>query len=332
MKPRTLCLRFISIACVLLGSVYVFFLERGDGPTGGVSSSSKTQLLGVQSLSPASSSSSPRGFIYRGRYPPFRVDLLVLIPSRLRSDNLERRKALRTFMAALVDTSQFSLAYYFLLTRKGYSALDVQKGEQENSTYSDMVWADDSIEDYNMVTKVWTELHGMNEYYRRSGVHEPTHWAKFDDDAFVLWDRFFPAMATMPRESLVWCAQGSGAYAQAGGFSGIFCNGPYLFSFDVAKHIGNDEKQKITSAHWSNEREKPGYNDDYVSKFRVHILSHFNFYPTLTHTSSSFLGIPCSFSHATTLIGEPLSTLAPIEGGTVTTWVTWSCACVSLGH
>jgi len=168
-------------------------------------------------------------------------------------------------MAALVDTSKFSLSYYFLLTRKGYSAVDVEAGELENSTHKDMVWAADSIEDYNMVTKVWTELAGMNEYYRRSGVQEPTYWAKFDDDAFVLWDRFFPAMLTMPRESLVWCNQGSGAHAQAGGFSGIFCNGPYLFSFDIAKLIGNDEKQRVTSVHWSNEREKPGYNDDYVS-------------------------------------------------------------------
>jgi len=224
-------------------------------------SEKKLVPVAVRSSSPNEKSS---GFIFKGRYPMAKVDLLALLPSRITDGGFSRRESHRRFLS-LVDTTRFRLGYYFLLSSRGKSESELVNIYAENKTWGDLLFANDELEDYNMVGKVWTELNGLVSHYKRSGVKEPSFWAKFDDDAVVLWDRFVPALLTMPHKELVWCNQGSGALAQDGGFSGMFCNGPYLFSWDVARHIGSDLEQRKTSVPYDMEAPRPGYNDDYCT-------------------------------------------------------------------
>ena len=102
------------------------------------------------------------------------------------------------------------------------------------------------IRERDMLRKVWHEMVRLGEEVNAGGPL-PSFWAKFDDDAIVLWDKFFPILSRdMPTKELVWCAQGTGAFAADGGYSGMYCNGPYLLSTDVVLKIAADEKQCCT--------------------------------------------------------------------------------------
>lgn len=223
---------------------------------------------------PADPSSAPRcrPGVYKGRHPPCPVQLHVLTPSRAQPNNAERRSTIRYNLARTFDAARYSLAYYFLVTFNG----DPGAWEAilaENATHGDIFLAPfdrtqppgsppQLIEDRDMVKKVWHEMAFAAEAGAARGW-QPRFWAKLDDDVTVLWDRFMPALEReMPDRGLVWCSQGSGAWAERGGYKGLYCNGPYLLSIDVVNKIASDVEQASVAGLYAQDTSKVWeYND-----------------------------------------------------------------------
>jgi hypothetical protein len=226
--------------------------------------------------------------VYPGRLPQCASQLHAVIPSRATHNNAIRRATIRYNMAKSLDASRYSLSYYFLLSRvplppappadapreaheaAAFAAAMTAAVEAENATHHDMFYVPldrtkaypETIYERDMVKKVWHEMVGLLEAVNASAAQASTWWAKFDDDAIVLWDRFFPALAgAMPSKELVWCAQGSGEFAQAGGYSGMYCNGPYLLSTDVVLKIAADPEQGMTDTLEKHADKEWHYND-----------------------------------------------------------------------
>ena len=207
--------------------------------------------------------------MYKGRFPPCPSLLQVLIPSRAQPSNIPRREIIRYNLQRSFDASRFSLAYYFLVSFNG----DPGAWEgllAENATHGDIFLAPldrtkatpELISDRDMVKKVWHEMADATAAGAARGW-QPRFWAKFDDDVTVLWDRFLPVLEKdMPREGLLWCAQGTGAYAGNGGYSGLYCNGPYLLSIDVVNKIASDARQASVEDLYAGDTSKVWeYND-----------------------------------------------------------------------
>jgi hypothetical protein len=207
--------------------------------------------------------------LYKGRFPPCPALLQVLIPSRAQPNNIPRREIIRYNLQRSFDASRFSLAYYFLVSFNG----DPGAWEgllAENATHGDIFLAPldrtkatpELISDSDMVKKVWHEMADATAVGAARGW-QPRYWAKFDDDVTVLWDRFLPVLdKDMPREGLLWCAQGTGAYAGKGGYSGLYCNGPYLLSIGVVNKIASDARQASVEDLYAGDTSKVWeYND-----------------------------------------------------------------------
>jgi len=129
----------------------------------------------------------------------------------------------------LLDTTIFRVGYYWLMTPPTDPALLAEVME-ENATFGDIAFAvpETVLPDGELTNKVWNEMRvGWSQ-------KQAPFWAKMDDDAVILWDRFLPTLyKEMPREGLCWCSQGSGQ-------GGIYCTGPYLFSMDVVGRLAED--------------------------------------------------------------------------------------------
>jgi hypothetical protein len=167
------------------------------------------------------------GGLFAGRHVPGPLDLVVCYLSRAQPKNAARRAMLRRSLA-LLDVATFRVAYYWVLTPpKEAGALAAVLAE--NATHGDLHFASPLIDDGELANKVWDEMR------HAAALAQAPFWAKMDDDAVILWDRFLPALyREMPREGLVWCSQGSG-------HGGLYCTGPYLFSMDVVKRFASDE-------------------------------------------------------------------------------------------
>ena len=166
------------------------------------------------------------GGLFPGRFVPGPLDLIVCYLSRAREKNAARRAMLRRSFA-LLDTSTFRVSYYWLLSppQDADALEDVLK---ENATWGDIAFTTAALPDGELTNKVWLEM-GV-----AASLQQAPFWAKMDDDAVILWDRFLPTLySEMPREGLVWCSQGSGQ-------GGLYCTGPYLFSIDVVKRFAAD--------------------------------------------------------------------------------------------
>jgi hypothetical protein len=121
----------------------------------------------------------------------------------------------------------FRVSYYWLLTPPSDAAA-LAAVLAENATHGDLAFASPAIEDGELTNKVWEEM------VLAAALKQAPFWAKMDDDAVILWDRFLPTLyKEMPREGLVWCSQGSG-------HGGLYCTGPYLFSLDVVRRFAGD--------------------------------------------------------------------------------------------
>ena len=210
--------------------------------------------------------------VYKGRHPPCPVQLHVLTPSRAQSNNAERRSTIRYNLQRSFDATRYSLAYYFLVTFNGAPGA-WEAILAENATHGDIFLAPfdrtqpsgsppQLIEDKDMVKKVWHEMAFAAEAGAARGW-QPRFWAKLDDDVTVLWDRFMPALENeMPDRELVWCSQGTGAWAERGGYKGLYCNGPYLLSIDVVNKIAGDVEQASVAGLYAGDTSKVWeYND-----------------------------------------------------------------------
>lgn len=231
-------------------------------------------LLPADPSGPASAPRCRPG-VYKGRHPPCPVQLHVLTPSCAQSNNAERRRTIRYNLQRSFDAARYSLAYYFLVTFSG----DPGAWEAilaENATHGDIFVAPfdrtqppgsppQLIREKDMVKKVWHEMAFAAEAGAARGW-QPRFWAKLDDDVTVLWDRFMPALEKeMPDRGLVWCSQGTGAWAERGGYKGLYCNGPYLLSIDVVNKVASDVGQASVAGLYAEDASKVWeYNDDYV--------------------------------------------------------------------
>jgi hypothetical protein len=167
------------------------------------------------------------GGLFPGRFVPGPLDLVVCYLSRAREKNAARRAMLRQSLA-LLDTATYRVAYYWLLTPPTDAAV-LAALLAENATHGDLAFASATIEDGELTGKVWAEMR------HAAALKQAPFWAKMDDDAAILWDRFLPTLyKEMPRQGLVWCSQGSGQ-------GGLYCTGPYLFSMDVVQRFASDE-------------------------------------------------------------------------------------------
>ena len=167
------------------------------------------------------------GGLFPGRFVPGPLDLVVCYLSRAQPKNAARRAMLRRSMA-LLDTATYRVAYYWVLTPPTDAAA-LALVLAENATHGDIAFAAPQIPDGELTNKVWLEMR------HATALKQAPFWAKMDDDAVILWDRFLPTLyKEMPREGLVWCSQGSG-------HGGLYCTGPYLFSLDVVGRFADDQ-------------------------------------------------------------------------------------------
>ena len=273
--------------------------------------------------------------------------LHAVIPSRAGSDNNARRRAtIRYNMGKALNPALDSLCYYFLVSHPPpQNPQAVAALEAENATHGDIFYVPldstkayaETIYERDMVKKVWHEMAGLAAGVRAAGF-QPAYWAKFDDDVIVLWDRFFPVLRRdMPAEQLVWCAQGTGDFAQAGGYSGMYCNGPYLLSTDVVLKIAADPLQCCTDKEPIHADFEWHYNDGERGCWGCGAVCALSRLFSHAHTDTAPPPQPppetqTTLSFAGTLTMGALCTLGRTRGGTRMTWASTPRARASPGR
>ena len=166
-----------------------------------------------------------------------RLDLRVMILSRPATKR--KRAAVRLASLPTVDAAAFRVAYLFYLTRPPDEETQRALAE-ENATYGDLHFADDSVADADLSKKVWL---GLGEAAARG---DAPFLLKLDDDHMVFYDRLLAALEFLPRTGLLWGRRGSGANFE--GDPVVYTNNAYLMSEDVLQAVAADAEAG-TCAH-----------------------------------------------------------------------------------
>jgi len=162
------------------------------------------------------------------------LDLLIIIISTPK--NVIKRKAVRNTTIPRIPFLEYSVRYYFLITKPESVALQNTLIE-ENSSYGDISFAHEGISDFDTSRKVWMELRlASTRSYGR-----PKFILKCDDDHFIFYEKLFMKLKTLPYTNLLWGRQGSG-YGPPGS---IYTNNAIFLSMDVVDRISLDDEASI---------------------------------------------------------------------------------------
>jgi len=171
--------------------------------------------------------------LYKGRDAPDvedQLDLLIIIISTPK--NFLKRKAVRRTTISRIPFLEYSVLYYFLIT-KPESQTSQNTLIEENSTFGDISLAHEGIDDFDTSRKVWMELRLASA--RSFG--RPKFILKCDDDHFIFYEKMFEKLKTLPRTNLLWGRQGSG-YGPRGS---IYTNNAIFLSMDIVDRVALDE-------------------------------------------------------------------------------------------
>lgn len=194
----------------------------------------------VFSLSPhksvtksASIANIPVRKLYKGRDTievEEELDLLIIIISSPK--NVVKRKAVRKTTIPRIPYQEYSVRYYFLITKP--ESLSLQNSlTEENSTFGDISFAQEGVADFDTSRKVWLELQlaSIRSYSR------PKFVLKCDDDHFIFYEKLFQKLKTLPKTNLLWGRQGSGY----GPIGSIYTNNAIFLSIDIVDRVSLDE-------------------------------------------------------------------------------------------
>jgi len=171
--------------------------------------------------------------LYKGRDAPDvedQLDLLIIIISTPK--NFLKRKAVRRTTISRIPFLEYSVLYYFLIT-KPESQTSQNTLIEENSTFGDISLAHEGIDDFDTSRKVWMELRLASA--RSFG--RPKFILKCDDDHFIFYEKMFEKLKTLLRTNLLWGRQGSG-YGPRGS---IYTNNAIFLSMDIVDRVALDE-------------------------------------------------------------------------------------------
>jgi hypothetical protein len=176
------------------------------------------------------------GRLLPGRSPEMPVDLTMIILSVCTELGAEKRAALRMLFPQ-IDTDLYRVSYYWGMSSECFNHwLDHTHNEttaqlirQENATYGDIWYFPDEIPNNELSSKM------HHEYKYHVARRRTTYFFKVDDDIVVIWKTFMEALYAMPRQGVAWFRQGTGR-------QGIYANGPYLVSLDVAAQVAADDR------------------------------------------------------------------------------------------
>ena len=171
--------------------------------------------------------------LYKGRDAPDvedQLDLLIIIISTPK--NVLKRKAVRRTTISRIPYLEYSVLYYFLITKP--ESLTLQNTLiEENATYGDISFAQEGFADYDTSRKVWMELRLASA--RSFG--RPKFILKCDDDHFIFYEKMFEKLKTLPSTNLLWGRQGSG-YGPPGS---VYTNNAIFLSMDIVDRIALDD-------------------------------------------------------------------------------------------
>lgn len=171
--------------------------------------------------------------LYKGRDVQVDVeelDLLIIIISTPK--NVLKRNAVRRTTLSRIPFLEYSVLYYFLITKPDNFA-NMQLILEENSTFHDISFAHDGYADFDTSHKVWMELRLASE----RSLSRPKFILKCDDDHFIFYEKFFEKLKTLPSTNLLWGRQGSG-YGPPGS---IYTNNAIFLSMDIVDRVALDE-------------------------------------------------------------------------------------------
>ena len=195
---------------------------------------------------PRSDGTRHRGYgrLLKGRHAEMPVDVHIMMFSVCSPLGAIKRLAIRHAMA-LIDVETYRVAYYWIMNDECVNSYEDWTFNQtvkdlfyaENRTYGDMHAVPRHFRNPDLLGKI------QHEWKYHAAAKQATHLFKLDDDIIVIWDVLLRELVyEKPPQGVAWFREGTGR-------QGIYANGPYLVSLDVATKVAANTFVNVANAY-----------------------------------------------------------------------------------